>query len=146
MKFAQHCSQWGRTLYVSAEERINSKTLQQRLVSCGVTSQNVRIAHTKEIEHIDKLLQTGGYRFVIIDSVQHVKMNYEAFEALRQKYKRRKLSWHLVMQMGVSIAKWEHEVDVLIEVKDGSAYAQGRYGKADRMQVLDKKQAQTSLF
>jgi hypothetical protein len=50
------------------------------------------------------------------------------------------------MQMGVSIAKWEHEVDVLIEVKDGFAYAHGRYGKSDRMQVLDKKQAQTSLF
>lgn len=146
MKLAQHCAQWGRTLYISAEERINSKTLQQRLVTCGVTSKNVRIAHTKELTDIDQLLKTGGYRFVIIDSVQHVKMSYDDFETMRQKYKRRKLSWHLVMQMGVSITKWEHEVDILIEVKDGYAYAKGRYGKADRLNVLGKQEAQPSLF
>lgn len=146
MKFAQHCAEWGRVLYVSAEERINSKTLQKRLTQCGVTSAKVRIAHTKKYAEIDQLLSTGGYRFVIIDSVQHVAMSYEDFEALRQKYKRRKLSWHLVMQRGVSLAKWEHEVDVLIDVIDGYAYAHGRYGKADRMKVLDKQQAQGTLF
>lgn len=145
-KFAQHCSEWGRVLYVSAEERLNSKTLQQRLAFCGVTSNNVRLIHTKELTDIDKLIKTGGYRFCIIDSVQHVKMTYDQFEELRHKYKRRKLSWHLVMQMGVSIDKWKHEVDVLIEVKDGYAYAHGRYGKADRMQVLNKQNAQGSLF
>jgi len=78
--------------------------------------------------------------------VQHVKMSYDDFEALRHKYKRRKLSWHLVMQMGVSLAQWKHEVDVLVEVKAGFAYAQGRYGKADRMQVLPNQSAQGSLF
>ena len=145
-KLAQHCSQWGRVLYVTAEERINSKTLQQRLAFCGVISPNVRYVHTKELDDIDKLVKTGGYRFVIIDSVQHVKMSYEDFEALRHKYKRRKLSWHLVMQMGVSILKWEHEVDVLIEVKEGFAYAKGRYGKSERMQVLSGKTVQGSLF
>lgn len=146
MKFAQHCAQWGRVLYVSAEERIKSKTLQQRLRSCGVNSPKVRIAHTKKYEEIDQLLSTGGYRFVVIDSVQHVAMSYEEFEALRQKYKRRKLSWHLVMQRGVSLAKWEHEVDVLVDVDNGYAYAHGRYGKADRMKVLDRNNAQGSLF
>ena len=92
MKFAQHCSQWGKVLYVTAEERINSKTLQQRLSSCGVTSPKVRLVHTKRIEDIDRLLHRGGYRFVIVDSVQHVAMTYEDWEELRQKYKRRKLS------------------------------------------------------
>jgi hypothetical protein len=122
------------------------KTLQQRLAFCGVTSPKVRLIHTKELTDIDKLVKTGGYRFVIIDSVQHVKMTYDEFEILRQKYKRRKLSWHLVMQMGVSLAQWKHEVDVLIEVKNGFAYAQGRYGKADRMQVLVPQSAQGTLF
>jgi adenosyl cobinamide kinase/adenosyl cobinamide phosphate guanylyltransferase len=136
-KFAQHCAQWGRVLYISAEERINSRTLQNRLTSAGVTSRNVRFVHTRELEEIDRLLQRGGYRFVIVDSVQHVAMSYESFEGLRTKYKRRKLSWHLVMQMGVSIAKWEHEVDVLVEVREGWAYAHGRYGKTERMRVLD---------
>lgn len=146
MKFAQHVAQWGRVLYVSAEERINSKTLQQRLLSAGVNHPNVRIVHTKDIADIDRLVQTGGYRFAIIDSVQHVAMSYEEFEAMRQKYKRRKLSWHLVMQKGVSIVKWEHEVDVIVEVRDRFAYAHGRYGKADRMQVLSREGAQRSLF
>ncbi len=146
MKFAQECSQWGRVLYISAEERINSKTLQQRISNCKVTSPKVRFAHTKELDEIDTLVKNGGYRFVIIDSVQHIKMDYDKFESMRQSYKRRKLSWHLVMQMGVSIVKWEHEVDVLVEVKEGFAYAHGRYGKADRMQVLSNQKAQGSLF
>lgn len=146
MKFAQHCSQWGKVLYVTAEERINSKTLQQRLTSCGVTSPKVRLVHTKHVDDIDRLLNRGGYRFVIIDSVQHVAMTYEDWEELRQKYKRRKLSWHLVMQTGIPLAKWEHEVDVLIDVKEGFAYAHGRYGKADRMQVLNGQMAQGQLF
>ena len=146
MKFAQHCSQWGKVLYVSAEERINSKTLQQRLTSCGVTSPKVRLVHTKHVDDIDRLLHRGGYRFVIVNSVQHVAMTHEDWEELRQKYKRRKLSWHLVMQTGIPLAKWEHEVDVLIDVKEGFAYAHGRYGKADRMQVLNGQMAQGQLF
>ena len=147
MKMAQYCAQhFGRVLYVSAEERINSRTLQNRLETCEVTSPRVRVVHTKHIEDIDRLVRTGGFRFVIIDSVQHVAMSYDEFENLRQKYKRRKLSWHLIMQKGVSITKWEHEVDVLIDVREGYAYAHGRYGKADRMQVLNQGSIQKQLF
>ncbi len=143
-KFAQMCSQFGRVLYVSAEERLNSKTLQNRLELCNVTSQKVRFIHTRNIEDIEKTIQTGGFRFAIIDSIQHVDMSYQEFEALRTKFKRRKLSWHLVMQMGVSIKKWKHEVDVLVEVKDGKAYAHGRYSAASSMNIF--KKSQLSLF
>jgi len=145
-KFAQMNSQFGRVLYVTAEERIKSKTLKLRIKSCGVTSKKVRFIHTKELKDIDAMVKTGGYRFVIIDSVQHVRMTYEQFEEMRQKYKRRKISWHLVMQMGVSIDKWKHEVDVLVNVENGYAYVHGRYGKADRMQVLANTSPQQSLF
>ncbi|HEY3389428.1 MAG TPA: hypothetical protein VGK38_07660, partial [Prolixibacteraceae bacterium] len=44
-KFAQYISEFGRVLYVSAEERLNSKTLQNRLKYCGVTSPKVRFVH-----------------------------------------------------------------------------------------------------
>jgi hypothetical protein len=145
-KFAQMTSCFGRVLYVSAEERIKSKTLQNRLKYCGVTSPKVRFVHTKYIAEIDAIVRTGGFRFVIIDSVQHVNMSYEDFEAMRQKYKRRKISWHLVMQMGVPIDKWKHEVDILVNIKDGYAYAHGRYSKSDRMEVLSKRNSQGSLF
>lgn len=135
-KFAQYCSQFGRVLYVSAEERLNSKTLQNRLQYCNVTSEKVRFVHIKSVDEIDAKVRTGGFRFVIIDSVQHVAMSYEQFESMRHKYKRRKLSWHLIMQMGVSIAKWKHEVDVLVEVRQGFAQVHGRYNSANRIQVL----------
>ena len=144
--FAQYISQFGKTLYVSAEERLNSKTLQNRIKQCGVVSDKVRFVHTKNIAEIEKLVQTGGYRFVVIDSIQHVQMSYNEFEALRFKFRRRKLSWHLIMQMGEPITKWKHEVDVLIEVKQGRAYAHGRYGKADSIKVLDSNNAQQELF
>ncbi len=138
-KFAQMCSQFGRVLYVSAEERLNSKTLQNRLELCNVTSPKVRFIHTKNIEDIEKTVQTGGFRFVIIDSIQHVDMSYHEFEALRTKFKRRKLSWHLIMQMGVSIKKWKHEVDVLVEVRDGKAFVHGRYSAANSMNIFKSK-------
>lgn len=145
-KFAQYCSQFGKVLYVSAEERLNSKTLQNRLQYCGVTSEKVRFVHIKSVEQIDAKVRTGGYRFVIIDSVQHVAMSYEQFEEMRHKYKRRKLSWHLIMQMGVSITKWKHEVDVLVEVRHGFAQVHGRYNSANRMQVLTTGNHQQKLF
>ena len=145
-KFAQYVSQFGRVLYVSAEERLNSKTLQNRLNYCGVVSEKIRFVHEKDVRNIELLVKTGGYRFVIIDSVQHVQMSYNDFENMRHKFKRRKLSWHLIMQMGVDIAKWKHEVDALVEIKQGSAQVHGRYNAASRIQVLQTANQQQSLF
>jgi adenosyl cobinamide kinase/adenosyl cobinamide phosphate guanylyltransferase len=145
-RFAQYVSQFGRVLYVSAEERLNSKTLQNRLKYCGVTSVKVRFVHDKNIESIERTIKNGKYRFVIIDSVQHVQMTYNEFEAMRHKFKKRKLSWHLIMQMGVDISKWKHEVDVLVEVKQGFAQVHGRYNAANRIQVLQTANQQQTLF
>ncbi len=146
-KFAQYCSQFGRVLYVSAEERLNSKTLQNRLQYCGVVSTNVRFIHSKSCEAIEKVIRTGGFRFVIFDSVQHISMSYNDFETMRHKFRRRKLSWHLIMQMGVDVTKWKHEVDVLVAVKNGRAYIKGRYNAANSMEVLNSNNnGQQSLF
>lgn len=138
-KFSQYCSQFGKVLYVSAEERLNSKTLQNRLKLCKVVSPKVRFIHTRNIDEIERKIQTGGFRFIIIDSIQHVDMSYQEFEALRTKFKRRKLSWHLIMQMGVSITKWKHEVDVLVDIKDGKAFVHGRYSAANSMNIFKPK-------
>lgn len=145
-KFAQYCSQFGRVLYVSAEERLNSKTLQNRLKLCNVTSNNVRFIHSKNYGEIRNVIKTGGFRFVIFDSVQHIKMSYDEFEAMRHEFKRRKISWHLIMQMGVDVTKWKHEVDVLVMVKNGRAYIKGRYSESNSMQVLSNSTGQQSLF
>lgn len=145
-KFAQYVSQFGKVLYVSAEERLNSKTLQNRLKYCNVTSEKVRFIHEKNISNIEAVIRTGGFRFVIIDSVQHVQMSYNEFEAIRHKFKRRKLSFHLIMQMGENITKWKHEVDVLIDIKQGWAQVHGRYNSANRIKVLDTANNQPTLF
>jgi len=145
-KFAQYCSNFGRALYISAEERLNSKTLQNRLKFCNVTSPNVRFIHSKNIEEIEACIKSGKFRFVIFDSVQHVQMTYNQFEAMRHRFKKRKLSWHLIMQMGVDVTKWKHEVDVLVMVKNGRAYIKGRYSESNSMQVLNKSNGQQSLF
>jgi len=145
-KFAQYVSQFGRVLYISAEERLKSKTLQGRLIYCGVTSDKIRFVHEKDIKNIELLVKNGGYRFVIFDSVQHIKMTYDDFENMRYKFKRRKISWHMIMQMGVDITKWKHEVDVLVEVKQGFAQAHGRYNAANRIQILKSENQQQTLF
>lgn len=144
-KFAQYIAPFGRVLYVSAEERLNSKTLQNRLKYCGVNHQNVRFIHSKNKEEIETCIKNGKFRFVIFDSVQHIQMSYNDFESMRHKFKKRKLSWHLIMQMGVDVTKWKHEVDVLVLVKQGRAYIKGRYNSANSIQVLDNN-SQLSLF
>ncbi|MDD4516858.1 bifunctional adenosylcobinamide kinase/adenosylcobinamide-phosphate guanylyltransferase [Massilibacteroides sp.] len=143
-KMAQYVSQFGRVLYVTAEERINSKTLQDRISRCGVTSENVRFAHVRDLNEIEKIIQNGGFRFVFVDSVQHVKMNVDQWTNLKIKFRRRKLSWHLVMQMGENITKYKHEVDVLVNVSAGVASISGRYNQATAVRVFDDNQP--SLF
>ena len=73
-------------------------------------------------------------------------MSYNEFEAIRHKFKRRKLSFHLIMQMGENITKWKHEVDVLIDIKQGWAQVHGRYNSANRIKVLDTANNQPTLF
>ena len=145
-KFAQYASRFGRVLYVSAEERLNSKTLQSRLKLCGVTSEKVRFIHTRNIPDIEHAIKNGGYRFVIIDSIQHVQMTYNDFEALRTRFRRRKLSRRLVMQMGENITKWKHEVDVLVDVKQGVAHVHGRYNAASSIRIFNMYNQQQALF
>lgn len=48
------------------------------------------------------------------------------------------------MQMGVSITKWKHEVDVLVDIKDGKAFVHGRYSAANSMNIF--QQPQQTLF
>lgn len=144
--FAQYLAHnFGRVLYISAEERLNSKTLQSRLRLCNVTSNNVRFIHEKSYDAIKKQIKNGKYRFVFFDSVQHIQMTYQQFEDLRHEFKRRKLSYHLVMQMGVDITKWKHEVDALVMVKHGRAYIKGRFNQANSMQVLSGSNQQQSI-
>lgn len=145
-KLAQYLGEnFGRVLYISAEERLNSKTLQNRLKLCNVTSNNVRFIHEKHFEAIKQQIKNGKYRFVIFDSVQHIQMTYNQFEDMRHEFKRRKLSFHLVMQMGVDITKWKHEVDALVMLKNGYADIKGRFSEANRMQVLKSNNPQQSL-
>lgn len=146
-KFAQYLGgNFGRALYISAEERLNSKTLQNRLKLCNVTSTNVRFIHCKDLTEIEKTIKNGKFRFVIFDSVQHIQMSYNEFEAMRHRFKKRKLSWHLIMQMGVDVTKWKHEVDVLVMVKNGRAYIKGRYSESNSIQVIESTTGQQSLF
>lgn len=147
-QFAQYVSQWGRVLYVSAEERLNSLTLQKRLELYKITSTKIRFTDVREVKFIDQLIQTGGYRFVIIDSIQHCNMMVNDWIELRDKYKRRKISWHLVSQMGQNVTKFKHEVDAIVEVKQGIAYVSGRFKGADKFYIFPSKNTmrQSTIF
>ena len=97
------------------------------------------------MDHVESLIKTGGYRFIIIDSVQSLGMNFETFKHLKDKFRKRKLSWHLIMQMGVNITQWKHEVDVLVRLSQGLAHVDGRYSASDSIRILKSKNPQQSL-
>lgn len=145
-KFAQYISQFGRVLYISAEESIKNTTVKNRLKYCEVTSEKIRFIYTKDANNVELLVKTGGYRFVIVDSVQSLGMSFEMFKYLKDKFRKRKLSWHLIMQMGVNITQWKHEVDVLVRLTQGLAMVDGRCAASDTIRILPSKNQQQTLF
>jgi hypothetical protein len=137
LQMADEFCRFGKVLYVTSEESPKSKTFQERLKLFNITNPKIRIVFTHDKQALEKLIQTGGYRFVILDSIQKMKLSIDDFIRLKDKYQRRKLSWHLVSQQVGSIISFQHEVDTLIEVRDGMADVNGRFKVSDVLHIFE---------
>ena len=131
-----------RVLYVAAEEGI-SQTLQERISANNITNNKVRFVKYRKIDDILWAIDRVRPRFTIFDSVQHIGMTIKDFIELKQSQGRKIRSWHLVHQVTKSgqykgDEEWAHETDVKIELKNGIAYAEGRFNHPSKMVVLNK--------
>ena len=79
---AQYLSNFGKVLYIAAEEGF-SATLQKKLEDMGGDNDNLDFANFRDYETIKNALPGHDYRFVVIDSVNYIKIEPEEIEQLK---------------------------------------------------------------
>lgn len=144
--FAKYLSKFGKVLYVAAEEGF-SATLKKKIVDFGLQDANVDFANYRDFNSIYKAARSGEYDFIFIDSVNFV--NIEPHEIRQMKQAAPDTGFVTIQQatkQGYARGSMEnlHDADIIIEVIDGVAYAQGRFGPPSEMPVFEqpeKKQA-----
>jgi len=137
IRFAQYLTQFGKVGYFSTEEDPKTDiTFRQRfeaniVTGEGIVTDKVRCYGTTNIAKIDKTINTGGFRFIFIDSIQACQLTHKAFVAMREKYKRRDHFWILVSQLG-PITDYKHLVTAIMEVNKGKLTVASRNVKATK--------------
>ncbi|WP_338769920.1 hypothetical protein WAF17_10880 [Bernardetia sp. ABR2-2B] len=130
LQLANELSKQGSLLYVSNEEMMGdgkpSKSLQDRVKRIGYTPS---MFFSKNLN-----VQLKKFQFIVIDSINSLGLDIEAWRELRDMYPN--TFFVLVSQVTKSgvfrgSQEWAHDVDVLVEVKNGQADIMGRFGSGD---------------
>lgn len=139
-QFAKYLSQFGKVLYIAAEEGF-SATLQQKLKEFGAVNHNLYFANYRNYEQIREALKQSDYEFVVIDSINFINLEPEDVEVLKQENKG---TAFITIQQATKGGQFRgsqqfaHNCDIIIEVIEGVAYHTGRYGAPSEMQIFDK--------
>ena len=137
---AQYLSNFGKVLYIAAEEGF-SATLQKKLQDMGGDNPNLDFANFRDYETIKNALPGHDYRFVIIDSVNYIRIEPEEIETLKEENPRMAL---ITVQQATKDGKFRgsqqyaHNCDIIIEVIEGVAYHQGRFQVHSEMPIFTK--------
>lgn len=137
---AQYLSNFGKVLYIAAEEGF-SATLQKKLQDMGGDNPNLDFANFRDYETIKGQIPRHDYRFVIIDSVNYIKIEPEEIEELKAENPRMAL---ITVQQATKDGKFRgsqqyaHNCDIIIEVIEGVAHHQGRFQVHSEMPIFTK--------
>jgi len=137
---AQYLSNFGRVLYIAAEEGF-SATLQKKLQDMGGDNPNLDFANFRDYETIKNQIPKHDYRFVIIDSVNYIRIEPEEIEQLKEDNPKMAL---ITVQQATKDGKFRgsqqyaHNCDIIIEVIEGVAYHQGRFQVHSEMPIFTK--------
>ena len=124
---AQYLSNFGKVLYIAAEEGF-SATLQKKLEDMGGDNDNLDFANFRDYETIKNALPGHDYRFVVIDSVNYIRIEPEQIEELKADNPRMAL---ITVQQATKDGKFRgsqqfaHNCDIIIEVIQGVAHSTG---------------------
>lgn len=135
---AQYLSNFGRVLYIAAEEGF-SATLQKKLEDMGGDNDNLDFANFRDYETIKSALPGHDYRFVVIDSVNYIKIEPEEIEELKANNPRMAL---ITVQQATKDGKFRgsqqyaHNCDIIIEVIQGVAHHTGRFAPPSEMPIF----------
>lgn len=115
----------GNILYVMAEERIDSRRMENRARLMRVSPKRLFRVETGDLTAIRRLLHSGAYPFVIIDSVNEIEA--PPLDVLRLGKEFPTTTFVFVAQSDKTAdryagpAKWKHLVDIVIEANKGIA-------------------------
>jgi hypothetical protein len=135
---AQYLSNFGKVLYIAAEEGF-SATLQKKLEDMGGDNDNLDFANFRDYETIKNALPGHDYRFVIIDSVNYIRIEPEEIEELKANNPRMAL---ITVQQATKDGKFRgsqqyaHNCDIIIEVIQGVAHHTGRFAAPSEMAIF----------
>lgn len=119
--FSKH---FGNVLYVAAEE-YNSPTMQSRMKRLNIDSDKLYISKT-----VDEITEDMIPDLVIIDTINMAKIRAEKTRELKEKYPQTSFIFMAqVTKDGDFRGEQDiaHEVDLIIEVKNGEAFGNGRF-------------------
>ena len=135
---AQYLSNFGKVLYIAAEEGF-SATLQKKLEDMGGDNDNLDFANFRDYETIKNALPGHDYRFVVIDSVNYIRIEPEQIEELKADKPRMAL---ITVQQATKDGKFRgsqqfaHNCDIIIEVIQGVAHSTGRFAPPSEMAIF----------
>lgn len=125
-------SEYGDVLYVAAEEKIH-ETLRIKTELTGMKKQNVHFVHLRSIDELKEILKRNhAYSFLIIDSLNKLKIDSQMFE----KFKEENDLFIIAVLQSTKDGNFRgsnelaHDADVVISVDEGIATTdKGRFGK-----------------
>ena len=135
---AQYLSNFGKVLYIAAEEGF-SATLQKKLEDMGGDNDNLDFANFRDYDTIKNALPGHDYRFVVIDSVNYIRIEPEQIEELKADNPRMAL---ITVQQATKDGKFRgsqqfaHNCDIIIEVIQGVAHSTGRFAPPSEMAIF----------
>jgi predicted ATP-dependent serine protease len=94
LKFADMCGKIGNVLYVLAEEKLESGTVQKRERHAKVNLAHVTYIIAPTFEQLSAALATGKYQFVIIDSVNMMETDQHPADQIMHLWDQHRIVHH----------------------------------------------------
>jgi SpoVK/Ycf46/Vps4 family AAA+-type ATPase len=142
LKLAKYLSTLGRCYYNSVEQGF-SKSFKDQVIRAGISADSesrFMIGSKDEYEVMRMKIERGRPRFIIIDSLQYIKMSVDQLQALTKKFKKQAfiiISWETGGQPKGDTAKaMKYISDIKCRVVLGVATCQSRYGETKPYQVF----------
>ena len=140
VQFAKYLAEnFGRVLYIASEEGF-SATLQNKIRNFGMANENLDFANYRDYEQIKAALERKPYSFVVIDSVNFIKIEPEQVEELKAANPN---TAFITIQQATKDGKFRgsqefaHNCDSVIEVISGVAHQIGRFQEPSEMAIFE---------
>ena len=149
LHFAKYLADnFGNVLYVASEEGF-SATLQQKVRTFGLKSRNLHFSNFREAEPIMELADSGEFDFLVIDSVNYIKITPEQIEDIKARNPDLSV---ITIQQATKDGNYKgdtayaHNCDIVVVVDKGVATQRGRFNDEASMEVFPPRDEEEGII